>query len=211
MTRDQIIDEFLMDLSSKSPVPGGGGASALAGAFGVSLGMMVASLTVGKKTYASVEAEVMEENAHLETLREVFLRLADKDEEVFLPLQRGYSMPRATEEEKRIRNQYMEKALLDACMVPLSIMETALGAFETLLKLSKVGSKLAVSDAGVAASFLQTALTGASMNVRINVKSMKDEAVKNRLSEKCSLYLSRGEKLYTETMETVKERIGGWN
>ncbi len=211
MTRDQIIDEFLMDLSSKSPVPGGGGASALAGAFGVSLGMMVASLTVGKKTYASVEAEVIEENAHLETLREVFLRLADKDEEVFLPLQRGYSMPRATEEEKRIRNQYMEKALLDACMVPLSIMETALGAFETLLKLSKVGSKLAVSDAGVAASFLQTALTGASMNVRINVKSMKDEAVKNRLSEKCSLYLSRGEKLYTETMETVKERIGGWN
>lgn len=211
MTRDQIIDEFLMDLSSKSPVPGGGGASALAGAFGVSLGMMVASLTVGKKTYASVEAEVIEENAHLETLREVFLRLADKDEEVFLPLQRGYSMPRATEEEKRIRNQYMEKALLDACMVPLSIMETALGAFETLLKLSKVGSKLAVSDAGVAASFLQTALTGASMNVRINVKSMKDETVKNRLSEKCSLYLSRGEKLYTETMETVKERIGGWN
>ena len=57
MTRDQIIEEFLLDLSSKSPVPGGGGASALAGAFGVSLGMMVASLTIGKKRYAAVEED----------------------------------------------------------------------------------------------------------------------------------------------------------
>ncbi len=208
MTRDQIIEEFLMDLSSKNPVPGGGGASALAGAFGVSLGMMVASLTIGKKRYAAVEEEVIRLNGYLESLRDVFLRLADKDEEVFLPLSRGYAMPKGTEEEKRIRDAYMENALYDAVLVPLSVMETALGAFDSVLRLSEIGSKLAVSDAGVAASYLETAVTGASMNVLINLKSMKDSERRTRLSERCERYLERAEKLYRETMDTVKERIG---
>ncbi len=208
MTKDQIIEEYLDELGSKSPVPGGGGASALAGAFGVSLGMMVASLTIGKKTYKDVEPEVQDCSAHLSTLREVFLRLADKDEEVFLPLSRAYGMKRSTESEKLLRDQVMEQALFDAAIVPLSIMETALGAFETLKKLAGIGSKLAVSDAGVAASYLQTALIGASMNVRINLKSMKDLSRKAQLQDKCERYLLRGEKLYWETMQTVEERIG---
>ena len=208
MTRDQIIDEYLEDLSSKSPVPGGGGASAIAGAFGCSLGMMVASLTIGKKRYQEVEAEVQSLNEHLSTLRDVFLRLADKDEEVFLPLSRGYAMPKSTEEEKQVRAAYMENALYDAVMVPLSVMETANGAFDTLLSLSKIGSKLAISDAGVAASFLQTAVTGASMNVQINLKSMQESERKTRLSERSEAYLSRADALYRETMEIVKRRIG---
>ena len=208
MTRDQIIEEFLMDLSSKSPVPGGGGASALAGALGVSLGMMVGNLTIGKKRYAAVEEEIIRANAYLESLRDVFLRLADKDEEVFLPLQRGYAMPKGTEEEKRMRDAYMENALYDAVLVPLSVMETALGAMDSVLYLAKNGSKLAVSDAGVAASYLQTAVTGASMNVLINLKSMKDSERSGRLSERCSRYLTRSELLYREIMDTVKERIG---
>ncbi len=207
MTRDQIIEEYLEELSSKNPVPGGGGASALAGALGTSLGMMVASLTIGKKTYAAVEDEVIGLNEHLSTLREVFLRLADKDEEVFLPLSRGYAMPRRTEEEKALRGQYMERALNDAVLVPLSVMETAVGAFDTLLQLSRVGSKIAISDAGVAASYLLTAAVGASMNVEINVKSMKDEEKKAWLSGKCARYLERAETLYRETMDTVRERI----
>ena len=208
MTRDQIIEEFLLDLSSKSPVPGGGGASALAGAFGVSLGMMVASLTIGKKRYAAVEEEVIRLNQHLETLRDVFLRLADKDEEVFLPLSRGYVMPKETEEEKQIRSAYMENALYDAVLVPLSVMETALGAFESLLALARIGSKLAISDAGVAASFLQTAVTGAEMNVRINLRSMKESERRTRLSVRCEAYLQRADVLYRETMDVVKGRIG---
>ncbi|MBR6405683.1 MAG: cyclodeaminase/cyclohydrolase family protein [Lachnospiraceae bacterium] len=208
MTRDQIIEEFLLDLSSKSPVPGGGGASALAGAFGVSLGMMVASLTIGKKRYAAVEEEVIRLNQHLETLRDVFLRLADKDEEAFLPLSRGYAMPKETEEEKQIRSAYMENALYDAVLVPLSVMETALGAFESLLALARIGSKLAISDAGVAASFLQTAVTGAEMNVRINLRSMKEPERRTRLSERYEAYLQRADVLYRETMDVVKGRIG---
>ena len=208
MTRDQIIEEFLLDLSSKSPVPGGGGASALAGAFGVSLGMMVASLTIGKKRYAAVEEEVIRLNQHLETLRDVFLRLADKDEEVFLPLSRGYVMPKETEEEKQIRSAYMENALYDAVLVPLSVMETALGAFESLLALARIGSKLAISDAGVAASFLQTAVTGAEMNVRINLRSMKESERRTRLSVRCEAYRQRADVLYRETMDVVKGRIG---
>lgn len=208
MTRDQIIEEYLEDLSSKSPVPGGGGASALAGALGASLGMMVASLTIGKKTYRDVEEEVIDEKEHLHSMQQVFLRLADKDEEVFLPLSRAYGMPRSTEQEKATRAAFMEQALYDAVLVPLSVMETALGAFETLKALSLVGSKLAISDAGVAASYLLTALNGASMNVLINVKSMKNEERRTSLSDKCSRYLSRGEELYRQTMEIVKERIG---
>ena len=86
MITDYAIDDFLDALASSAPVPGGGGASALAGASGAALGAMSLNLTIGKKKYIPVEEELKAALSELDTLREVFLSLADKDEEVFLPL-----------------------------------------------------------------------------------------------------------------------------
>ena len=100
MMEMNTIQEFLAVLSSKAPVPGGGGASALAGALGNALGQMVANLTIGKKRYADVEEEICGLLMRMEGLQAEFVRLADRDAEVFAPLAQCYSLPAATPEER---------------------------------------------------------------------------------------------------------------
>lgn len=173
MTADRNIQEFLDALSSKQPVPGGGGASALAGAFGTALGLMVGNLTVGKKKYADVEADVIERMKQLENLQVHLISLADEDARVFAPLAAAYGLPTGTDEEKEYKTAVMEENLLSASLVPIQIMEDAMAVLGVLEELEQKGSVMAVSDVGVAVQFARTALTGAVMNVYINTKSMK--------------------------------------
>lgn len=207
MIRDYDIESLLEALSSKDPVPGGGGASALAGALGVSLGAMVGNLTLGKKRYADVEEDIRKDLDDLDMFREMFLRLSEKDEDAFLPLSKAYGLPKDTEEQKKIRDAVMEQALFDATLVPLSIMETAEGALKVLKDMAEKGSKIAVSDAGVGAVYLRTALSGARYNVLINVKSMKNEERRAQLMKRCDNALKHGMLLADETEKIVAERI----
>lgn len=207
MIRDYDIESLLEALSSKDPVPGGGGASALAGALGVSLGAMVISLTLGKKRYADVEEDLQRDQADFDMFREMFLRLSEKDEEAFLPLSRAYSLPKETEDQRKIRDVVMEQALFDAALVPLSVMETVEGALPVLKDVAEKGSRLAISDAGVGAAYLRTALTGARYNVLINVRSMKNEERRTQLMNRCERALRNGTRLADETEQIVAERI----
>lgn len=209
MITDYAIDDFLEELASGAPVPGGGGASAVSGAMGAALGAMSLNLTSGKKKYADVEDTLQEALQELATLRSVFLSLADKDEEVFLPLSRAYGLPKKSEEEKKLRDAYMEQALTDATEVPLQVMDYACQALRVLRRTVELVSPLSVSDTGVGASFLRTAVRGAGMNVLINLKSMKDELRKARYRERYERMLSRGEELYEEITKRTEERIGG--
>mgnify|MGYP000736125647 CR=1 FL=1 len=116
MVESMTIQEFLDVLSSKEPVPGGGGASALAGALGNALGQMVANLTIGKKKYALVEDEIKELAERMKGIQGQFSALADQDAKVFAPLAKCYSLPSGTEEEKAYKAEVMEARLLDASL-----------------------------------------------------------------------------------------------
>lgn len=177
------VDEFLTELSSKKPVPGGGGASAIAGALGNALGQMVANLTVGKKKYLDVEEEIQKLLRQMEKGQEEFLQLADADAQVFAPLAAAYALPGKTEEEKTYKDQVMEKNLLEASLVPIQIMEKALMMLDILEILQEKGSRMAVSDVGVGVQFIRTALLGAAMNVYINTKSMKNREKAEELNQ----------------------------
>ena len=100
MVRNETIEGFLSRLSSSSPTPGGGGTAALSGALGCALGRMVASLSIGRKKYASVETEMRETEEQLAALQEAFLDLSDRDEEVFSAFMAVLGLPKETEEEK---------------------------------------------------------------------------------------------------------------
>ena len=115
---DISISEFTARLSTKAPVPGGGGASALVGALGSALGCMVGSLTVGKKKYAAVEDDIKSLMERSLTLQERLLTLIDKDAEAFEPLAKAYSLPSSTEEEKQEKAKVMAEVLKGACQVP---------------------------------------------------------------------------------------------
>ena len=200
-------NEFVEVLASKAPVPGGGGASALVGAIGTALGNMVGSLTVGKKKYADVEEEMYALKAKCDTLQKELLALVEKDAEVFKPLSKAYGMPRNTEEEKAEKARVMEIVLKDACSVPMEIMEKCCEAIELIQEFAAKGSTLAISDAGVGAAFCKAALEGASLNVYINTKSMKNREYAEELNAKADAMLAKYPKMAEEIFESVLGRL----
>lgn len=200
-------NEFVEVLASKAPVPGGGGASALVGAVGTALGNMVGSLTVGKKKYADVEAEMWELKGKADVLQKELLTLIERDAEVFEPLSRAYGMPRETEEEKAEKARVMEIVLKEACSVPMEIMEKCCEALDLIVEFAAKGSALAISDAGVGAVFCKAALQGASLNVYINTKSMKNREYAEELNQKADAMLEKYTKIADEVFESVLGRL----
>jgi len=164
--------EFSALLASKAAVPGGGGASALAGALGAALGCMVGSLTVGKPKYAAVEEDIKSLMERAEALRVRLIGCVDKDAEAFEPLSRAYSIPK----DAPGRDETMEGCLRAAAAVPLEIFDLCCEAIELNGEFAQKGSVLALSDAGTGAALCRAALFGAAVNVRINTKYMKDRA-----------------------------------
>ncbi len=200
-------DEFVTVLASKAPVPGGGGASALVGAVGTALGNMVGSLTVGKKKYADVEAEMYELKAKCDKLQKELLTLIERDAEVFEPLSKAYGMPRETEEEKAEKARVMEIVLKEACSVPMEIMEKCCEAIDIIVEFAAKGSALAISDAGVGVIFCKAALQGASLNVFINTKSMKNREYAEELNAKAEAMLAKYTVLADEVFAQVRGRL----
>ena len=207
--QQQTVKEFLEVLSSKQPVPGGGGASALAGALGTALGLMVGNLTVGKKKYAQVEAEVISMMERLTDMQRDMMRLADEDAKVFAPLADAYRLPAGTEEEKARKAEVMEEKLLAASLVPLEVMELAVEGLGILKELGIKGSVMAVSDVGVAVQFARTAVTGAVMNVYINTKSMADRERAGQINDRAARALEKGIMLADEIYDRVLKGLRG--
>ena len=210
MVKDRRVGEWVDALASKAPVPGGGGASALGGALGAALGQMVVHLTIGKKRYADVEEEMEKNLTELNRLGEEFLRLADRDGEVFAPLAEAYSMPSETREQREEKERVMEERLLAASLVPLEMMEKALLVINILEFLGEKGSRIAISDVGVAAQFAKAALTGAAMNVYINTKAMKNREKAEELNRKAEWLIEdgkqRGDAVYEKVLEQLRHQ-----
>lgn len=201
-----INRDFIDALASKAPTPGGGGASAYCGALASALASMVGNLTLGKKKYADVEADVIVTQEKLAAVRERLLELVEEDAEAFEPLARAYGMPKATAEEQAAKNAALQQALVDACEVPLEIMRTCKEVIELSEFYMLHGSRLALSDVGVAAVFAKAALQGAALNVFINVASMDDaERARAYREEAEELIGTFGEKADRMYLHVVKE------
>ena len=208
MTEKSCI-EFLNMLASGAPVPGGGGASAMVGALGMALGSMVGNLTLGKKKYEDVQEDIKRILVKAEALQKDLFALVEKDAEVFEPLSKAYGLPRNTEEEKKKRDEIMEGALRLACSVPLEIMEKSLEAIALHEELAVKGTRIAISDVGVGVLFCKSALMGASLNVFINTKMMKDreyaESINNRTEKMLAEGIERADRVYKEVESGIKD------
>jgi len=201
-------EDFVEILSTKAPVPGGGGASALVGAIGTALGNMVGSLTVGKKKYADVEADIIALKEKADALQKDFLHLVEEDARVFEPLSKAYGMPKDTEEEKAEKARVMEIVLKDACSVPMEIMKKCCEAIDIIEEFAEKGSVIALSDAGVGAAFCKAALLGASLNVFINTKSMTNrdyaEALNREAEDMIATYSAKADTVFESVTNRLK-------
>ena len=179
--------KFVEVLASNAPVPGGGGAAALVGALGTALGNMVGSLTVGKKKYADVEAEIIALKAKCDALQKDLLDQVPADAVGFEPLAKAYGIPKDNPDRDRI----LEEATIVACQVPMKIMELCCESIEAISVFAAKGSRLAVSDAGCGAVCCKAALQSASLNVFINTKSLKNRELAEELNAKANGMLDK--------------------
>lgn len=199
----QSCRAFVDALASSAPAPGGGGAAALVGAIGTALGNMVAELTLGKPKYAAVEEKILALKARCDGLRQELLAQVEADERGFLPLAKAYGIPK---DDPR-REEILEQATLAACEAPMKIMELCAGAIECLDELARIGSRLAVSDAGCGAVLCKAAMQAASLNIFINTKTMKDrsraEELNRRTQELLTRYGNAAEAIFAHVQEEL--------
>jgi Methenyl tetrahydrofolate cyclohydrolase len=202
---NKTIQDFIDELSSKAPVPGGGGASALIGAIGIALCSMVANLTTGKQKYAQYQEDIEVILIRTEQSIEKLLMLIQKDAEVFEPLSAAYGIPK----EDPNREGILEEALITASSVPLQIVTEVHHIIDIIEQLATKGSKLAVSDVGVAASACRSALEGAAMNVYINTKLMKNKEYALELNAKVDEMVTDGVKRCNNIYMQITEELRG--
>mgnify|MGYP000943975751 CR=1 FL=1 len=188
MVNDYELVEFLDALASRNSTPSGGGATAVVGSMAVSLGEMVANLTVGKACYADVQGRIATIVVRAEQVRSRLIQLMDEDECALAPLLAAYALPHGTASEADERTLRMEEALRGACGPPIGVIEAIHEALSLFDELACIGSRIALSDVGVAASFAR----GASLNVLVNTSMMADRTYAERLNARTRELVSDG-------------------
>lgn len=175
MLASKRVNEFIDDVSSQSPAPGGGSVAALSAALGAALTAMVCRLTIGKKKYEAVQDEMMQILGQADELKAKMTRLIDQDTEAFNAVMRAFGMPKESESEKQQRSAAIQDATRQATLVPLEVMKLAEQALGLAATVAEKGNVNSISDAGVAALVLAAGCEGAAYNVRINLATLKDE------------------------------------
>src|SRR4030066_2429426 len=206
MLIDKKINNFLDELASNSPTPGGGSVAALAGALGAGLISMVGNLTIGKKKYEDVEEDIKKIISSSEKLRYELSQLLEEDVKVFNNFMATYKMPKETEDEKKIRTEKIQESRIEAAKVPLKVAYKCLDILTLSQQVAEKGNINVVSDAGVAALMADAALESAILNVKINLRMIKDEKVRTELSSSIKEILLKEKGQKEKVLEIVEQK-----
>lgn len=175
MLAEMTIKEFLEKTASNAPVPGGGSVAALSASLSAALAEMVANLTIGKKKYYDVEAEMKELVEKFSELRNNYIEDIDRDANAFNKVMEAFKLPKDTEEQAETRKQAIQDALKKAALVPLEVARNAYNMMNLVEEIVEKGNKNAVTDGLVSVMMARTAVLSALYNVKINLGSIKDE------------------------------------
>jgi len=199
---------FIDELAAPTPTPGGGSAGAYAGAIGAALVSMVAGLTMGKKKYAEVEAEMQAIRVVAEGLRKDLTQAVDDDAASFEVLMAKFKLPKETEAQKSERDHAIVQATLNAARIPLHVGELVVKVMELALKCAHSGLLSAISDAMSGFAMARAALTAAGYNVRININSLEDKSVGEKMLNELSALEIQSDTLEKEIRAVMQERGG---
>jgi len=206
--RSESLEKYLDDLAAKLPAPGGGSVVALVGALGVGLLSMVSNFTLGKENYRKSEKEIEKILRRSEDLRERLTELVEEDIKVYGKVTKAYNLASTTGEEKEARSQAIEKACKEALTVPLEVARFCREGLDLARKLVEIGNIRLASDVGVAAGLLEAALKGADLNVRINLKSIKDRNFAQEKIREVGILMENRLKIRDEILRKTEEKIG---
>ncbi len=199
---------FLDDLAAATPTPGGGSAAAHSGAMGAALVAMVARLTVGKKKYSPIEAQMNEILNLAERLRHDLTADVDKDSAAFEDVIAAFKLPKDTPEQENIRAEAIEKATLLAAQVPLMVAQKSVTVMALAERVVALGNLNAISDGASAAAMARAALTSAGYNVRININNLADKTAGEHLLSQLDTLEEKALKLEKDIQKSMQERGG---
>ena len=201
------VNEYLDVLKSDAPAPGGGSVSALAGAQGVGLFMMVCDLTIGKEKYADFQEGCIAAKEAGVKLYEELVAGIDKDTEAFNLVSAAFKMPKETDEEKAARKAAIAAGTLEATKVPFRTMELGFEGLKIASQLVGKTNPNAASDLGVAALNLMACIKGAWLNVKINLPGVKDEALAKEFEEKGRMIMAEAAKLAKPAYDAIESSL----
>ncbi len=207
MLTDKKVSNFLGELASNSPTPGGGSVAALAGALGAALISMVGNLTAGKKKYENIEEDIKKIVSSSEKLRYELSQLIEEDVKAFNNFMATYKMPKETEDEKRMRTEKIQEALIEAAKVPLKTAYKCLDIMILSREVAEKGNVNLISDVGVAVLMAEAALESAILNVKINLRMIKDEKVRTELSSSMEEILLKEKGQKEKVLEIVGSKM----
>lgn len=205
--QQKSTDDFVNDVASASPAPGGGSVASLAGSLGAALTSMVSRLTVSKKKYKSVHDELSAILARSEALRQELTELIVKDKEAFDKVMEAFKLPKDSEAEVKARAVGIEEANKGAALVPLKVAEKSLEVLSLTKVVAEKGNVNSITDAGVAALCAKAGMDGAILNVRINIAGMDDKDFVTKLTGEIEGYMARGEALTGDILRIVDQKI----
>lgn len=207
MLTEKTVSQFLNELASNSPAPGGGSVAALAGSTGAALTSMVCNLTIGKKKYAEVDG-IMKAALHTsEQLRKTLTLLIDTDTQAFNKVMEAYALPKESENQKALRTAAIQEATKEAALVPLEVMKHVIDVLALTKTVAEHGNVNSISDAGVSALMLNAAAQGAALNVRVNLQSITDTEFVGWRSDELTSILRTSESTTQEILTIVRSKI----
>ena len=222
--KEQVLESRLVDSSASSPqpkpvsfieelaaptaTPGGGSAAAYAGAMGAALIAMVAGLTIGKKKYAAVEAQMQAIRVMAESLRKELTQAVDDDSSAFEAVMGAFKLPKETEEDQTKRTAAIHVATVNAARVPLRVAKDAVKVMELALKCAKEANINAISDSVSGFAMSRAALTVAGHNVKVNLKSLADPSVGEKMLEELKELEAKAGELEKQIHQTLERRGG---
>jgi len=190
LTQKTVID-FLNEVASKSPAPGGGSTAALAGSLAASLVSMVCHLTIGKQGYQDIDRQIKKTLQESEQIRKQLTGLVDEDTKAFDSVIAAFKMPKNTETEQKKRRQAIQEGYKRAATVPLATARYCDQLWEHILFIAQRGNKNSISDAGVASLLAYAGVLGAILNVKINLASIKDRAYREQMTKEIQEFEKR--------------------
>jgi glutamate formiminotransferase/formiminotetrahydrofolate cyclodeaminase len=201
------LSDFADETASESPAPGGGSIAAYIGSLGISLAAMVANLSSQKKGWEDRSTEFSRWAERSQQLKDQLLKMVDEDTNAFNKIMTAFSLPKGTDEEKKMRTDAIQLATQYATEVPFKVMELSFSSFEIIKAMAEKGNPNSVSDAGVGALCARSAVMGAYLNVKINAAGLNDKAFAEDILKRGNELQDKTTKAESEILEIVNSLI----
>jgi methenyltetrahydrofolate cyclohydrolase len=208
---DLKVLDFVNEVDSKSPAPGGGSVSALASTLGVALASMVGHLSIDKKAFNAldpvIQLDFKDTHQDLIMLKNEILMLIDKDTDAFNLIMKAYQLPKETEEQKKNRREKIQEGTIEAILVPVKVASLSLSALTRLDIILKYGNKNTISDLGVAVLVLSAGIEGACLNVLINLPQVDDQMIVKQYQAQANNLIQKAHERRDFFMKLIHEKL----